>query len=182
MKLSMRRLLITKDVVYAEAGKNAPRPITRAIALGVIANPFAGRHVEDLSAMFDLGAEFAERAMRELVPLLSGKAESYGKGAIVGVNGDLEHAAALCHPKMGKPMRAALGGGEAIIPSTQKVGAAGASLDLPLGHKDNVWSFDHFETVTVSVADAPRPDEIVVAIGIADGGRVNPRVGKARIL
>ena len=182
MKLALRRLLVMKDVVYAEAGKNAPRPITRAIALGVIANPFAGRHVEDLSPMFDLGAEFAELVMPDLVKLLSAKAESYGKGAIVGVNGDLEHAAALCHPKMGKPMRAALGGGEALIPSTQKVGAAGASLDLPLGHKDNAWSFEHFETVTVCIADAPRPDEIVVAIGIADGGRVNPRVGKGRIL
>jgi hypothetical protein len=148
----------------------------------VIANPFAGRHVDDLSPMFDLGAEFAELVVPDLAKLLSAKAESYGKGAIVGVNGDLEHAAALCHPKMGKPMRAALGGGEALIPSTQKVGAAGASLDLPLGHKDNAWSFEHIETVTVSVADAPRPDEIVVVIGLADGGRVNPRVGKGRIL
>jgi len=118
----------------------------------------------------------------QLVALLPHKAESYGKGAIVGVNGDLEHAAALCHPKMGKPMRAALGGGEALIPSTQRVAAGGETLDLPLGHKDNPWSFDHFETVTVGVPDAPRPDEIVVAIGIADGGRVNPRVGKQRIL
>lgn len=182
MKLSVRRLVVTKDVVYSEAGRNAPRPITRAIAMGVIANPCAGRHVEDLSPMFDLGAGFAELVVRELVALLPGKPQSYGKGAIVGVNGDLEHAAALCHPKMGKPMRAALGGGEALIPSTQKVGAAGASLDLPLGHKDDGWSFDHFDTVTVRVADAPRPDEIVVVIGIADGGRVNPRVGKARIL
>jgi hypothetical protein len=148
----------------------------------VIHNPFAGRHVEDLSALFDVGAQLAELVMPQLVALLPHKAESYGKGAIVGVNGDLEHAAALCHPKMGKPMRAALGGGEALIPSTQRVAAAGATLDLPLGHKDNPWSFDHFETVTVGVPDAPRPDEIVVAIGIADGGRVNPRVGKQRIL
>jgi hypothetical protein len=182
MKPAVRRLLVTKDVVYAEAGKAASRPITRAIGMAVIANPFAGRHVEDLSPMFELGAQIAELLMPQLLALLPGKAESYGKGAIVGVNGDLEHAAALCHPKMGKPMRAALGGGEALIPSTQKVGAAGASLDLPLGHKDNAWSFDHFETVTVRVADAPRPDEIVVVIGIADGGRVNPRVGKGRIL
>jgi len=181
-RLSVRRLLVTKDVVYAEAGKAAQRPITRAIGMAVIANPFAGRHVDDLSPMFDLGAQLAEMLMPQLVALLPGKAESYGKGAIVGVNGDLEHAAALCHPKMGKPMRAALGGGEALIPSTQKVGAAGASLDLPLGHKDNPWSFDHFDTVNVRVADAPRPDEIVVIIGIADGGRVNPRVGKGRIL
>ena len=180
--MELRRLLVTKDVVYSEAGKNAPRPVTRAIALAVIHNPFAGRHVEDLSPLFELGAQLAELVMPQLVALLPRKAESYGKGAIVGVNGDLEHAAALCHPKMGKPMRAALGGGEALIPSTQRVAAAGASLDLPLGHKDNAWSFEHFETVTVSVPDAPRPDEIVVAIGIADGGRINPRVGKARIL
>lgn len=181
--MKIRRLLVTKDVVYSEAGKDAPRPVTRAIGIAVIANPFAGRrHVEDLSPLFDTGAHLAELLMPQLVPLLAGKAESYGKGAIVGVNGDLEHAAAICHPKMGKPMRAALGGGEALIPSTQRVAAAGATLDLPLGHKDNAWSFDHFETVTVSVADAPRPDEIVVVIGIADGGRVNPRVGKGRIL
>lgn len=181
-RLSVRRLLVTKDVVYSEAGKEAPRPITRAIGMAVIANPFAGRHVQDLSPLFDLGAQVAELLMPQLVPMLARKAESYGKGAIVGVNGDLEHAAALCHPKMGKPMRAALGGGEALIPSTQKVGAAGASLDLPLANKDDAWSFDHFETVTVRVPDAPRPDEIVVIIGIADGGRVNPRVGKGRIL
>jgi hypothetical protein len=172
--MEIRRLLVTKDVVYSEAGKNAPRPITRAIALAVIHNPFAGRHVEDLSALFDVGAQLAELVMPQLVALLPHKTESYGKGAIVGVNGDLEHAAALCHPKMGS--------GEALIPSTQRVAAAGATLDLPLGHKDNPWSFDHFETVTVGVPDAPRPDEIVVAIGIADGGRVNPRVGKQRIL
>ena len=180
--MELRRLLLTKDVVYSEAGKSAPRPITRAVALAVIHNPFAGRHVQDLSPLFDVGAQIAELVMPQLIALLPQKAESYGKGAVVGVNGDLEHAAAICHPKMGKPMRAALGGGEALIPSTQRVAAAGASLDLPLGHKDNAWSFDHFETVTVSVADAPRPDEIVVVIGIADGGRVNPRVGKARIL
>ena len=132
--------------------------------------------------MFDLGAGLAELLMPQLVALLPGSAVAYGKGAIVGVNGDAEHAAAICHPKMGKPMRAALGGGEALIPSATKVAAAGATLDLPLGHKDNPWSFDHFETVTVSVGDAPRPDEIVVVIGIADGGRVNPRVGKGRIL
>jgi hypothetical protein len=161
--MELRRLIVTKDVIYSEAGKSAPRPIIRAIGMAVIANPFAGRHQEDLSALFDVGAQVAELLMPQLLPLLAGKAESYGKGAIVGVNGDLEHAAALCHPKMGKPMRAALGGGEALIPSTQKVAAPGATLDLPLGHKDNPWSFDHFETVTVGVADAPRPDEIVVS-------------------
>ena len=180
--MEIRRLVVTKDVVYSEAGARAARPVTRAIGIAVIANPNAGRQVQDLAPMFDIGAQLAELLMPQLVPLLGGAAVAYGKGAIVGVNGDAEHAAAICHPKMGKPMRAALGGGEALIPSATKVAAAGTSLDLPLGHKDNIWSFDHFETVTVSVADAPRPDEIVVVIGISDGGRASPRVGKGRIL
>lgn len=180
--MEIRRLVVTKDVVYSEAGARAARPVTRALGIAVIANPNAGRQVQDLSPMFDIGAELAELLMPQLVPLLGASAVAYGKGAIVGVNGDAEHAAAICHPKMGKPMRAALGGGEALIPSATKVAAAGASLDLPLGHKDNPWSFDHFETVTVALGDAPRPDEIVVVIGISDGGRPSPRVGKGRIL
>ena len=100
----------------------------------------------------------------------------------MGVNGDAEHAAAICHPKMGRPMRSALGGGNAVIPSTTKVAAAGATLDMPLGHKDDAWSFNEMETLTLCVGDAPRPDEIMVAIGISDGGRADPRVGKSRIL
>jgi Amino acid synthesis len=182
MTVTIRRMQILKDTLLAEAGAAAPQPITRAVALVVIANPFSGRHVQDLSPLFDAGAEIAERVMPELVAALPGKAVSYGKGAIVGVNGDMEHGGALCHPKMGKPMRAALGGGEAVIPSNVKVAAAGAMLDLPLGHKDNPWSFEHFDTISVGISDAPRPDEIVVVIGIADGGRVNPRVGKGRVL
>jgi len=182
MDMTIRRLQIIKDTLYAEAGATGLQPITRAVALAVIANPFAGRHVQDLSPLFDIGAEIAKKIMSELVAALPGRAVSYGKGAIVGVNGDMEHGGALCHPKMGKPMRAALGGGESVIPSNVKVAAAGATLDLPLGHKDNPWSFDHFDTFTIGVADAPRPDEIVVVIGIADGGRVAPRVGKGPVL
>lgn len=182
MRVTIRRLQVFRDVLYSEAGAAAPQPITRAVALVAIANPFASEHVEDLSPLFDAGAEIAEKVMPDLVALLPGKAVTYGKGAIVGVNGDMEHGGALCHPKMGKPMRAALGGGEAVIPSNVKVAAAGAMLDLPLGHKDNPWSFDHFDTISVGLADAPRPDEIVVIIGIADGGRVNPRVGKGRVV
>jgi len=182
MSTSTRRIQIIKDVLYAEAGALAPSPITRAVALAVIANPFAGRHVQDLSPLFDAGLEIGERVMPQLAALLAGRAVSYGKGAIVGVNGDMEHGGAICHPKMGKPMRAAVGGGEAVIPSNVKVAAAGATLDLPLSHKDNPWSFDHFDTITVGISDAPRPDEIVVILAIADGGRVNPRVGKGRIL
>ena len=182
MSLKMRRLQIVKDVLFSEAGAAAPKPITRAVALAVIANPFTGRHVQDLSPLFDTGSQIAEQVMPQLVAALSGPPVSYGKGAIVGVNGDMEHGGALCHPKMGKPVRAAVGGGEALIASNVKVGAAGATLDVPLGHKDDGWSFDHFDTITVGISDAPRPDEIVVVIAVADGGRVNPRVGKGRIL
>lgn len=181
--MEIRRLLIAKDVLHAEAGRKAAKPVTRAYGIAVIANPFAGKgHVQDLSPLFDIGAELGEMLTPQLVALLPGKPAAYGKGAIVGANGDSEHGAAICHPKMGKPMRAAVGGGEAVIPSVTKVGAPGATMDLPLGHKDNPWSFDEMEVVTMSVGDAPRPDEIVVVIAISDGGRINPRVGKGRIL
>ena len=113
--MEIRRLVVSKDVVYSEAGAKAARPVTRALGIAVIANPNAGKHAQDLSPMFDIGAQLAELLMPQLVPLLGGPAVSYGKGAIVGVNGDAEHAAAICHPKMGKPMRAALGGGEVQI-------------------------------------------------------------------
>ena len=180
--MDIRRLVVTKDILYAEAGTKAPRPVTRAFGIVVIHNPFAGQHVQDLSPMYDMGEEIAELLMPQLLALLPGKPVAYGKGAIVGVNGDAEHAAAICHPKMGRPMRSALGGGNAVIPSTTKVAAAGATLDMPLGHKDDAWSFNEMETLTLCVGDAPRPDEIMVAIGISDGGRADPRVGKSRIL
>ena len=94
-------------------------------------------------------------------------------------SGDIEHAAALLHPRMGKPMRDAIGGGQAIIPSNVKIGAVGASIDVPLGHKDDVWSFNEIDTLTVTVGGAPRPDEIVVIVALSDGGRPRPRVAKS---
>lgn len=177
-----RKIVISRESIHADGGRDAARVTTRVAALAVVANPFAGRFAEDLSAMFDLGAEIAERLMPEAIALLPGAAVAYGKAAIVGVNGELEHAAAILHPKMGKPIRAAIGGGEAIIPSNSKVAAAGASIDVPLGHKDNVWSFDEIDTMSVSVPDAPRPDEIVVVIALSDGARPHARVGKGRIV
>ena len=115
--------------------------------------------------------------MPELVRLLDGPPVSYGKGAVVGVAGEVEHGGACVHPRLGRPVRAAVGGGRAVIPSNVKVAAAGAPLDVPLGHKDDPWSFAHFDTVTVSVADAPRPEEILVALAVADGGRLRNRCG-----
>ena len=179
--MKLRKTVLVKESVHAEGGRDASRTITRVAGIAVIANPNAGRSVEDLGPMFEVGAEIAEKLMPELVALLPGKALGYGKAAIVGVNGELEHAAALLHPKMGKPIREAIGGGEAIIPSTSKVAAAGTAIDVPLGHKDNVWSFDEIDTITVNVADAPRPDEIVVVIALSDGPRPHARVGKGRV-
>jgi hypothetical protein len=176
--MEIRRLTIVKDVVFAEGGLPAARLVTRVAACAVIANPKAGTPQDDVEQLITFGAELGEKLVREALPLLSGAATSYGKAAIVGTAGDIEHAAALLHPRMGKPIRAAIGGGAAIIPSNVEIGAVGEVLDVPLGHKDDVWSFDHFDTLSVMVPNAPRPDEIVVIVALADGGRPRPRVKK----
>lgn len=177
----LRKLVLQKEIVEREGGGRVEgAPITRVAGIAIIGNPFAGEFVEDLSPLFDVGAELGERLMAEMTPLLAGSAVSYGKSAIVGTLGDIEHAHALLHPKLGKAMRGPIGGGEALIPSAAKVAAAGATIDIPLGHKDDAWSFDHFDAMSISTSDAPRPDEILMAIAIADGGRPIPRVGKSR--
>ena len=180
--MKLRKTVFLKESIHADGGVDVSRTVTRVAAVAVIENPSAGRFDKDLAPMFDIGSEIAERVMPELVGLLPQRALAYGKAAIVGVNGEIEHAAAILHPKMGKPIRAAIGGGEAIIPSTSKVAAAGSSIDVPLGHKDNVWSFDEIDTLTVSLSDAPRPDEILVVIALSDGPRPHARVGKGRIV
>lgn len=177
----IRKIITFREVVYSELGRAAPRPVVRAVGIGVIRNPFAGRWAEDLQALFEAGAALGERLMPELVRMLDGPAVSYGKGALVGVMGEMEHGGACVHPMLGRPMRAAIGGGQAVIGSNVKVAAPGTLLDVPLGHKDEPWSFEHFDTITVSVADAPRPDEIVVAMAIADGGRLCNRCGPGPI-
>jgi Amino acid synthesis len=177
----IRKIVTLREVVFSELGRKAARPVVRAVGIGVIRNPFAGGWAEDLRPLFEAGAGLGERLMPELVKLLDGPAVSYGKGALVGVAGEMEHGGACVHPMLGRPMRAAIGGGQAVIGSNVKVAAPGAPLDVPLGHKDDSWSFEHFDTVTVSVADAPRPDEIVVVMAIADGGRLANRCGTAPI-
>ena len=176
-----KTLAITETVHRNESGEACP-PIVRVAHVAVLRNPFAGIFEADLSALFDLGGLAGERLAGEAVTLLGGPAVSYGKAAIVGVAGELEHGAAMLHPKLGKPLRVAVGGGKALIPSNAKVGAAGTMIDIPLGHKDEAWSFDHFDTLAVTVPDAPRPDEIVLAIAVADGGRALPRSGDRPIV
>jgi hypothetical protein len=175
--IEIRKTIILRETVFSELGVEAARPATRAVGMAVTRNPFAGQFVEDLRPLFEAGAMLGERLMPELAKLLDGPAVSYGKGAVVGVAGEMEHSGACVHPMLGKPMRAAIGGGKAVIGSNVKVAAAGALLDVPLGHKDDSWSFQHFDTITISVADAPRPDEILVVMAIADGGRLRNRCG-----
>jgi hypothetical protein len=177
----IRKILTLREVVFSELGREAPRPIVRAVGIAVIRNPFAGRWAEDLRSLFEAGAALGERLMPELVRMLDGPAVSYGKGALVGVAGEMEHGGACVHPMLGRPMRAAIGGGQAVIGSNVKVAAPGTLLDVPLGHKDDPWSFEHFDTITVAVPDAPRPEEIVVVMAIADGGRLNNRCGAAPV-
>jgi hypothetical protein len=141
--MNLRKISLTKETVLADAGKPTVQPITRAVAIAVIGNPFAGRFVDDLSPLFEQGAELGQMVMKELVALLPKAAMSYGKAAIVGVNGEMEHGAAMIHPRLGQPMRDAIGGGQAIICSNVKMGGPGTSIDVPLGHKDNIWLFDH---------------------------------------
>ncbi len=179
--MDIRKSLIIRETIEADGMGKVCNPITRVVAIAVIKNPFAGQYVEDLSPLFDFGGQLGERLMGDAVKMLAGPPVSYGKAAIVGIDGDLEHGGAMIHPKLGKPMREAVGGGQALIPSNAKIAAAGGPIDLPLGHKDEAWSFDHFDTMTVMVADAPRSDEIVLCMAVADGGRPHPRVGSGPI-
>ncbi len=179
--MEVRRIVTITDRVFRDQYGTSCSTITRIATAAVVKNPCAGRYEEDLSRLFEIGGVLGAQLMADLVTLLPGPAVSYGKAAIVGVAGDMEHGGAVIHPKLGKPMRAAVGGGKALIPSNAKLGHMGAAIDVPLGHKDEAWSFDHFDTMVVSVPDAPLPDEIILIMAIADGGRINPRVGSGPV-
>lgn len=177
----LRKTLCVREQIEADSFGEPCAPVTRVAVAGVFRNPLAGRFAHDLSPLFDIGAELGERLAAQAVAMLGAPPVSYGKAAIVGVAGDMEHGGAVIHPRLGAPMRAASGGGAAVIPSNVKIGSAGASIDLPLGHKDNPWSFDHFDTMTLCVPDGPAPDEIVMFLAYADRGRPIPRCGKGPI-
>ena len=179
--VEIRKITTTREVIFSEVGVKAPRPVVRAVGMAVIHNPYAGKYSDDLRQLFEAGAALGERLMPELVKMLDGPAVSYGKGAIVGVQGEMEHGGACCHPMLGKPMRAAVGGGQALISSNVKVASPGASLDIPIGHKDEAWSFAHFDTITVSIPESSRLHEILVTLAIADGGRLHNRCGDGPI-
>ena len=180
MKAKIRKIVVVLEETLTEMGRTVTPPTRQAAAIAVIENPFAGRYVEDLSELIEIGDELggllAEKAVAAL-GIEGSKAESYGKAALVGENGELEHAAALLHPKMGAPVRKVLGKGAALIPSSKRRGGLGAELDIPLGHKDAAFVRSHFNGMQVNVPDAPRANEIVVAVAVTDSGRPLPRVG-----
>ena len=179
--LEIRRFYSVSEEVLREGGRDVGRPVKRVAVAAVIANPFAGEVVEDLDLLIGFGEELGDVLTRRAVGLLNDRAgESFGKAAIVGLRGELEHAAALLHPKFGAPMRAALGGGAAIIPSAKKMGGPGDAIDVPLHYKDAAFVRSHFDAIEVRVPAAPRDDEIVVIAAVSCGGRPFARVGGLR--
>ena len=180
MKAQIRKIAVFLEETREEGGRPVEPPTRRAAAVAVIANPFAGRYAEDLSELSDIGEELggllAEKALAAL-GIAGERAESYGKAAAVGENGELEHAAAILPPKLGAPVRKALTKGAALIPSSKKRGGPGVALDIPLGHKDAAFVRSHFDGMEVRLNDAPRANEIMVAVAVTDSGRPHPRVG-----
>ena len=180
MAATIRKITVVVEETHREAGLAVTPATRKAAAIAVIENPFAGRRVESLDQLVSIGEELGGLLTRRAVAALGiegGKAESYGKAAIVGEAGQLEHAAAILHPKMGGPVRAALEKGAALIPSAKKIGGMGTPIDVPLGHKDAAFVRSHFDAMEVRVSDAPRANEIVVAIVVTDSGRPAPRIG-----
>ncbi len=176
----IRKLITVIEETREEMGRPISPPTRRAAAIAVIANPFAGRFVEDLEPLMVVGEELGDILGRKAVAALGiagATAESYGKAAIVGEAGELEHAAAILHPRLGKPLRNAVEKGAALVPSAKKMGGLGTPIDVPLGHKDAAFVRSHFDAMEVRVADAPRANEILVAVVVTDSGRPMPRVG-----
>jgi len=177
--VQLRKITMQFEEIYHEGGPPPAKPPVRAAILAVARNPYAGRFVEDIlplmEALRPLGLDLARR----LIDALGGDPaliEGYGKGAIVGIAGEIEHGA-LWHAPGGYAMREALSGAKAIVPSSKKVGVVGARLDVPITHINASYVRSHFDAIEVGVADAPRPDEIVFVLAMTTGGRVHARAG-----
>ena len=176
----IRKIVTVVEETHEEAGQSIAPATRRAAAIAVIENPFAGRFEADLEPLMAIGEELGGLLGDACVVALGispAAAESYGKAALVGENGELEHAAAILHPRLGAPLRTAVEKGAALVPSNKKRGGMGHPLDVPLGHKDAAYVRSHFDGMEVSVNDAPRATEILVAVAVTDSGRPLPRVG-----
>ena len=175
--MNLKREYMIVETTYIEGEKSLSKPLVRVIAAAVIENPFVGRYQDDLSELMEVGEKLGKLLGNQAVEALKDIPHSYGKAAIVGMGGEREHAAALLHPRLGAPLRAAVDGGKALIPSAKKVGGPGTSIDIPLHYKDAMKVRSHFDAVELRIPDAPADDEIVVAVCVTDGGRPHPRVG-----
>ena len=180
MPAKIRKIIVQTDEVRVEMGRDIDPPVRKALAMAVIENPCAGRYVENLDELVAIGEELGALLGARCVQALGiapGAAHSYGKAAIVGEAGELEHAAAVLHPKRGAPLRLAGDNGAALVPSSKKIGGLGTAIDVPLGHKDAAYVRSHFDAMEARVSDAPRANEIVVAVVVTDGGRPLARIG-----
>lgn len=180
MSAKIRKLIVEVEETRMEMGKAVTPPVRKALAMAVIENPYAGRYVENLDELVAIGEELGgllgERCVQAL-GIEPSHAQSYGKAAIVGEGGELEHAAAILHPKLGAPLRKAVEKGTALVPSSKKLGGLGTAIDVPLGHKDAAYVRSHFDAMEARVGDAPRANEIVVAVVVTDSGRPLARIG-----
>jgi hypothetical protein len=184
MPAKIRKIIVQVDEINMEMGRPVLPPTRKALAMAVIENPFAGRYAENLDELVAIGEELGALLGQRCVEALGiepGQAQSYGKAAIVGEAGELEHAAAILHPKLGAPLRIAVEKGAALVPSSKKRGGLGTAIDVPLGHKDAAFVRSHFDAMEARVADAPRANEIVVAVVVTDSGRPLPRVGGLQV-
>jgi hypothetical protein len=184
MIAAIRKLVVQVDEIRIEMDRPVEPPTRRAVAMAVIDNPFAGRYSDSLESLSAIGEELGQLLGARCVAALGirpDQAQSYGKAAIVGEAGELEHAAAILHPKMGSTLRREVSSGAALIPSAKKMGGLGTAIDVPLGHKDAAFVRSHFDAIEARVSDAPRANEIVVAIAVTDSGRPLPRVGGLQV-
>lgn len=179
--MEIRKSLSVVETVRREAGRDVSGLRRKVATAVVMANPFAGHYVEDLTELVEVGAALSQALVDEAVSLLgvpASEVTAYGKAAIVGGNGEIEHAAALIHPKFGAPIRAALGKGPAIIPSTKLMGGPGTRITAPLTNCNDIWEFDEMDAISISIDDAPQPEEVVVVLALGIGGRPLHRIIK----
>ena len=175
----IRKVVFQIDETHREMDKIIDNPPKKIVGAAVIKNKYANKYVENLEPLYDIGAEIGGYLAERCVNILQVKPEeieSYGKGAIIGVDGEIEHAAALLHPRFGAPVRSAVGSGKDIIPSTKKIGGPGSVIVMPMTNKDNIWDFDFMDAVEITIPDAPQSDEILIAVCLGIGGRPLKRI------
>jgi len=177
--VEVRKWVTFVEEIHEEGGRPLGRPLRRVAVGAIIKNPYAGGWSENIDVLIDAGEWLATELMARAKAALGGPVEAYGKGGIVGERGELEHVAALLHPKFGAPVRAAAEG-VSILPSVKKRGAMGAHLDIPVHHKKAMLVRSHFDAMEICVPDAPATDELLVAVAVTDGGRPHARVGGLR--